>query len=81
MELDDINFPNHCHYFAVIPWALESWAEYDIKVYGVTGEDFNNLIGRYANTEHALVIMNHHGDLDWMIGWVFINRCGLLGVS
>lgn len=35
----------------------------------------------FANTEHALVVLNHRGDLDWMIGWVFIDRFGLLGVS
>ncbi len=60
----------------VIPWALESWAEYDIRVFAKEG-----LFETFANQEHALCILNHRGDLDWMIGWVFIERSGMLGVS
>ena len=36
---------------------------------------------KYQNTEHAMVILNHRGDIDWMIGWVLIERAGMLGVS
>ena len=36
---------------------------------------------KYKNTEHALCILNHRGDLDWMIGWCIIDRIGMLGVS
>ena len=36
---------------------------------------------KYANSEHALCVLNHRGDLDWMIGWVLIERMGMLGVS
>ncbi len=61
---------------SVIPWALESWAEYDIRVFADP-----KVLTQYANNEHALVVLNHRGDLDWMIGWVFIERCGMLGVS
>ena len=35
---------------------------------------------RYQNTEHAIVVLNHPGDLDWMIGWTVIDRVGMLGV-
>ena len=59
---------------AVIPWTLESWAEYDIRAFG---SDYD--VG-HANKEHALVTMNHRGDLDWMIGWVIIDRLAMLGV-
>ena len=38
-------------------------------------------IEKYANSEHALCVLNHRGDLDWMIGWVLIERVGMLGVS
>ncbi len=61
---------------AVLPWALESWAEYDIKVFAKEGD-----LEKYANSEHALCVLNHRGDLDWMIGWVLIERMGMLGVS
>ena len=38
-------------------------------------------IEKFANSEHALCVLNHRGDLDWMIGWVLIERIGMLGVS
>ena len=60
----------------VIPWALESWAKYDIRVF-----DRDNHINDFANTEHGLCVMNHRGDLDWMIGWCIIDRFRMLGVS
>ena len=40
----------------------------------------NGEVKKYGNTEHALCVLNHRGDLDWMIGWVFIERIGMLGV-
>ncbi|XP_064405458.1 1-acyl-sn-glycerol-3-phosphate acyltransferase gamma-like [Halichondria panicea] len=61
-------------HWCIIPWALESWAEYDIRVFAKEG-----LFETFANQEHALCILNHRGDLDWMIGWVFIERSGMLG--
>ena len=39
------------------------------------------MVEKYANSEHALCVLNHRGDLDWMIGWVLIERIGMLGVS
>ena len=60
----------------VLPWSLQSWANYDIRVFG-SQED----IDRYANKEHALCLLNHHCDLDWMIGWCLVERLGMLGVS
>ena len=63
-----------------MPWTLESWAEYDIRVFGDHTHD-NITTYNAMNTEHALVVLNHRGDLDWMIGWVLIDRMGMLGVS
>ena len=60
----------------VIPWALESWAKYDIRVF-----DRDNHINEFSNTEHGLCVLNHRGDLDWMIGWCIIDRFRMLGVS
>lgn len=67
----------HCYYMCVVlPWALESWAGYDIRVFGE-----EPILFKYTNKEHALVTLNHRGDLDWMIGWVISDRMGVLGVS
>ena len=61
--------------FVVFPWALESWAGYNVTIYGDP-----DVIKKYPNTEHAFCIVNHRGDLDWMIGWIVIERIGMLGV-
>lgn len=60
----------------MIPWALESWANYKIDIYS----DIKNAES-FANKESAIVVLNHPGDLDWMVGWAVINRIGMLGVS
>jgi lysophosphatidic acid acyltransferase/lysophosphatidylinositol acyltransferase len=63
-------------HWCVIPWALESWANSTIDTYvDESMSDPRNM----ANKEHAIVTMNHPGDLDWMFGWVVINRVGMLG--
>ena len=60
----------------VLPWAMQRWANYDIRLFAKEA-----LVHTYANKEHALCVLNHHGDLDWMIGWCLIERIGMLGVS
>ncbi|KAG2314096.1 hypothetical protein Bca52824_017218 [Brassica carinata] len=32
-----------------------------------------------SGKEHALVLCNHRGDIDWLIGWVMAQRSGCLG--
>ncbi|XP_065889508.1 1-acyl-sn-glycerol-3-phosphate acyltransferase gamma-like [Dysidea avara] len=61
-------------FWCVLPWALESWAGYTVNVYGDV-----EVIKKYQNSEHAICVLNHRGDLDWMIGWVMIERAGMLG--
>lgn len=61
-------------FWCVFPWALESWAGYNVTIYGDP-----DVIKKYSNTEHAFCIINHRGDLDWMIGWIIIERMGMLG--
>ena len=73
VKYDHISVTSPC---VVIPWALQSWANYDIRVFA---KDLD--IHMYADTEHALCLLNHRGDLDWMIGWCLIERLGMLGVS
>ena len=63
---------------AVIPWVLESWANYKIEAF--VDENVKDM-DEVVDKEHAIVLMNHPGDLDWMVGWVIINRFGMLGVS
>ena len=65
-----------CFIVPAFPWALETWAGYTVTVYGDS-----DVIKKYSNTEHAFCVLNHRGDLDWMIGWILIERIGMLGVS
>lgn len=60
-------------HWALIPWSLQNWAKYEINVYS---ED--SMVANYKK-EHALCVLNHRGDLDWMIGWCLIERIGMLG--
>ncbi|CAI9718225.1 1-acyl-sn-glycerol-3-phosphate acyltransferase delta isoform X1 [Octopus vulgaris] len=36
---------------------------------------------QYIGKEHALVIMNHKYDIDWLMGWILTERFGMLGGS
>ena len=40
------------------------------------GEDLSK-IGK----EHAIVVMNHKYDIDWLMGWIMADRHGVLGVN
>ena len=37
-----------------------------------------DLLDRFA-TEHAVILMNHHYELDWLYGWMVGDRSGVLG--
>lgn len=64
-------------YFCLIPFAVENWGGYAVRVYGEEGifELFKK-----TKDKNMLVVMNHTGEVDWMIGWSIIERIGLLGV-
>ncbi|KAL6842168.1 hypothetical protein ACP4OV_028147 [Aristida adscensionis] len=48
---------------------------------GTIARRFRNLSanGNSIGKEHALVISNHRGDIDWIIGWILAQRSGCLG--
>ena len=58
----------------VVPWAVQSWANYDIRIFA------NEPVEQFINIEHALCVLNHRGDMDWMVGWCLIDRARMLGV-
>lgn len=33
----------------------------------------------FAGKEHVLLIMNHSYEIDWLVGWVFCEKSGVLG--
>ena len=38
------------------------------------------VVNKYCNKEHALCVLNHSGDVDWMVGWCLIDQMCMLGV-
>ena len=77
MWLKTFNYCAIIVFFSVIPWAVERWAGYNIRIFTPHSSDFFN---SKLNGEHALCVLNHRGDMDWMIGWCLIERAGMLGV-
>ena len=63
-------------YFCLVPYAVENWAGYTIRVYGEESIVDNF---RQSPDTNRLVVMNHTGEVDWMIGWSLIESLGLLG--
>lgn len=64
-----ITFPTEILFLA------EWWSGSDVKVY--TNEQDRKLWGK----EHAVIVMNHTYEVDWLMGWIVGDRSSLLGVS
>jgi len=54
----------------------EWWSGTDCQLVIEDGEDVSK-IGK----EHAIIIMNHKYDIDWLMGWIMAERHGVLGSS
>jgi len=54
----------------------EWWSGTDCQLVVEEGEDLS-VIGK----EHAIIIMNHKYDIDWLMGWIIAERHGVLGSS
>ncbi|PON59039.1 Phospholipid/glycerol acyltransferase [Parasponia andersonii] len=54
-------------------WLIDWWAAIKVELH--TDSETFQLMGK----EHALVISNHRGDIDWLVGWVLAQRSGCLG--
>lgn len=54
----------------------EWWSGTDCQLVIEDGEDVSK-VGK----EHAIIIMNHKYDIDWLMGWIIAERFGVLGSS
>lgn len=54
----------------------EWWSGSDIVIY-IDKKEFD----KYYGKEHGYLLMNHSYETDWLFGWVFCERIGVLGVS
>lgn len=59
----------HCQLVAIADW----WSCSKLKIY-ISKEDLER-----AGSEHALLIMNHAYETDWLFGWMFCEKVGVLG--
>lgn len=39
----------------------------------------DEVLKKYVGKEHTLLLMNHSYDIDWLIGWMFCEKSGVLG--
>jgi lysophosphatidic acid acyltransferase/lysophosphatidylinositol acyltransferase len=58
-----------------ITFSAQHWAQCECDLY------LNPADLKYVNKEHAICIMNHKYDIDWLMGWIVCQRTGLLPVS
>lgn len=49
------------------------WAGCKIKIY-ISKEDLET-----CGKSHGLLLMNHYYEIDWLLGWVFCDKVGVLG--
>jgi lysophosphatidic acid acyltransferase/lysophosphatidylinositol acyltransferase len=45
-------------------WLVDWWSGVQVRIY--TDAETWQQMGK----EHALVISNHHSDIDWLVGWI-----------
>lgn len=39
----------------------------------------DEILQKYVGKEHVLLMMNHSYEIDWLIGWMFCEKSGVLG--
>lgn len=39
-----------------------------------------NVVENFMGKEHALLLLNHGCEVDWLMGWAVCDRVGVLGV-
>jgi lysophosphatidic acid acyltransferase/lysophosphatidylinositol acyltransferase len=56
----------------VIPWVIDNWSRAELRIYGVDEEL------ETASLANVIAILNHRGDVDWMLGFSVCDRFGFL---
>lgn len=60
--------------YSQLVFLAEWWSCSDVEVY-IDQDDLK----KYFGNEHALLVLNHTFDVDWLIGWIFCERVRVLG--
>ncbi|KZC11257.1 PREDICTED: 1-acyl-sn-glycerol-3-phosphate acyltransferase gamma-like [Dufourea novaeangliae] len=69
-----INYYLCYSFYSQLVFLTEWWSGTDVVLY-IDKVDFE----KYFGQEHGYVIMNHTYEIDWLIGWNFCERIGVLG--
>eukprot|EP00899_Mesostigma_viride_P011789 jgi/Mesvir1/20610/Mv14838-RA.1 len=62
-------------WWAQTVWFAEWWGGLKVRLFG-TEETYKAM-----GNEHALMVCNHRSDVDWLVGWIVLERFGLLGAT
>lgn len=60
--------------FTEVLFLAEWWSGSDLRVF-TSDESY-----KHWGKEHALIIMNHTFEVDWLMGWIVADRSQTLGV-
>ncbi|XP_029042136.1 1-acyl-sn-glycerol-3-phosphate acyltransferase gamma-like [Osmia bicornis bicornis] len=69
-----INYYLCYSFYSQLVFMAEWWSGSDIVIY-IDKEEFD----KYYGKEHGYLLMNHSYETDWLFGWVFCERIGVLG--
>lgn len=61
--------------FTEVLFLAEWWSGSDVRVFA-SDESY-----KHWGKEHALIIMNHTYEVDWLMGWIIADRSQTLGVK
>jgi len=63
-------------HWSQLTFLAEWWAGSHCQLVVEEDEDYSQI-----GHEHAIVVMNHKYDIDWLMGWIMAERHGVLGSS
>jgi len=61
-------------FYSQIVFIADWWS--NSKLYIYIDDD---ILQKYVGKEHVLLMMNHSYEIDWLIGWMFCEKSGVLG--
>lgn len=60
-------------FYCQLVFLADWWSGSTLYVY-ISDEDL-----KYCGKEHVLLLMNHSYEVDWLVGWMFCDKVGVLG--
>ena len=64
-------------WYLIIIWGVEWWGGFQVRCFSPNNDFPDGVIP----SENTIVLGNHYGDVDWMMGWIVAEKVGTLGNS